>query len=135
MGTLSGSAIGNAATTGAITIPLMKKAGYEPEFAASVESVASNGGQILPPIMGAAAFYMAANLGIPYNNLILYASIPAALYFICLFLVANGRSLRLGMKGLPRKELPSTKKVLLQGGHLLIPLILILYLLFVVLQT
>ena len=130
MGTLSGSAIGNAATTGAITIPLMKKAGYEPEFAASIESVASNGGQILPPIMGASAFYIAANLGIPYKDLVLYASVPAMLYFICVFIIAHERSLRLGLKGMPREELPSAGKVLLEGGHLLIPLITIFYLLF-----
>ena len=130
MGTLSGSAIGNAATTGAITIPLMKKAGYEAEFAASIESVASNGGQILPPIMGASAFYIAANLGIPFSNLVIYASVPAILYFVCVFVIAHERSLRLGLRGIPREELPSTKKVMIEGGHLLIPLITIFYLLF-----
>ncbi len=130
MGTLSGSAIGNAATTGAITIPLMKKSGYEPEFAAGIESVASSGGQILPPIMGAAAFYIAAKLEIPYSDLVLYTSVPAILFFISVFLIAHERALRLGLKGQPRAALPSTLKVLQEGWHLVIPLLVIFYLLF-----
>jgi len=126
MGTISGSVTANVATTGAVTIPLMKKTGYTPEFAGAVESVASNGGQIMPPIMGVAAFVMASVTGIPYSSVIVAAFVPAALYYIALFVQIDLEAARLGLLGLNREELPSLKKVLQQGWHFLIPVIALL---------
>ena len=130
MGTMSGSAIANTATTGAITIPLMKKIGYPAEFAAAVESVASNGGQIMPPIMGAAAFLLPAFLGISYADLVLWAATPAILYFIVVFTIVHLKALSMGLEGLRREELPDLRKVLFEGWHLLIPLVVLFYFLF-----
>ncbi|SFB12106.1 TRAP transporter, 4TM/12TM fusion protein [Lentibacillus halodurans] len=130
LGSINGSAIANVVTTGAFTIPLMKKIGYHKNFAGAVESAASVGGQILPPIMGAAAFIMAENLGIPYTTVILAGIIPALLFYIGILLQVHIRASKLGLKGLNRRELPSVSEVLTKRGHLLIPMVILLYLLF-----
>ncbi|MBO8157046.1 MAG: TRAP transporter permease [Bacillaceae bacterium] len=130
LGSINGSAIANVVTTGAFTIPLMKKTGYHKNFAGAVESAASVGGQILPPIMGAAAFIMAENLGIPYTQVILAGIIPALLYYIGILLQVHLRASKKGLRGMNKEELPSVKKVLLERGHLIIPMVILLYLLF-----
>ncbi|TFJ94193.1 TRAP transporter permease [Lentibacillus salicampi] len=130
LGSINGSAIANVVTTGAFTIPLMKKIGYHKNFAGAVESAASVGGQILPPIMGAAAFIMAENLGVPYTTIILAGIIPALLFYIGILLQVHIRASKLGLKGLKRNELPSITNVLKKRGHLLIPMVILLYLLF-----
>ncbi|MBO8170810.1 MAG: TRAP transporter permease [Bacillaceae bacterium] len=130
LGSINGSAIANVVTTGAFTIPLMKKIGYHKNFAGAVESASSVGGQILPPIMGAAAFIMAENLSIPYTTIILAGIIPALLFYLGVLLQVHFRASRQNLEGIPRSELPSVKKVLLERGHLLIPMIILLYLLF-----
>jgi len=124
-GTVSGSAVANVMTTGAFTIPLMKKLGYRPAFAGAVEAVASTGGQIMPPIMGAAAFVMAEFLGVPYLEVALYALIPAVLYFLSVFLAVHFEAKRTGMRGLPRADLPRIGTVLKEQGHLFLPLVVI----------
>jgi len=129
MGTISGIAVANVATTGSFTIPLMKKVGYTPSFAAAVEAVASTGGQLMPPVMGASAFIMAGILGIPYFSVIKAAFIPALLYYFALFLAVDLRALAIGLKGLKKEELPSIKKAILERGHMLIPIILLVALL------
>jgi len=129
MGTVSGSAVANVATTGAFTIPLMKSIGYQPYFAGAVEAVASTGGQIMPPIMGAAAFIIAEFLGISYGKVMIAAIIPALLYYLCVWLIVDLRAKRIGLKGLPKGELPNVKYVIKTRGHLIIPLIVITYLL------
>jgi len=129
MGTISGIAVANVATTGSFTIPLMKKVGYAPSFAAAVEAVASTGGQLMPPVMGASAFIMAGILGIPYFSVIKAAFIPALLYYFALFLAVDLRALAIGLKGLKKEELPSIKKAILERGHMLIPVILLITLL------
>ena len=129
MGTISGIAVANVATTGSFTIPLMKKVGYTPSFAAAVEAVASTGGQIMPPVMGASAFIMAGILGIPYFSVIKAAFIPALLYYFALFLAVDLRALAIGLKGLKKEELPSIKKAILERGHMLIPIVLLVALL------
>lgn len=125
-GSVSGSAVANVMTTGTFSIPLMKRIGYRPAFAGAVEAVASTGGQIMPPIMGAAAFVMAEFLGVAYATVAMYALIPALLYFLAVFFAVHFEAKRLGMQGLPRSELPSTSKVLMTEGHLFIPLIIII---------
>jgi len=129
MGTISGIAVANVATTGSFTIPLMRKVGYSPAFAAGVESVASTGGQLMPPIMGASAFIMAGILGIPYSRVIFAAFIPAVFYYFALFLAVDLRALAIGLKGLKKEELPSIRKAILERGHMLIPVILLVALL------
>lgn len=126
MGMMSGSAVGNVVTTGAVTIPLMKKTGYKPKFAAAVESVASTGGLLAPPIMGAAAFIMAEFLGVPYTTIILAAIIPAILYYGTLFMVVHFEAKRLGLSGIAKENIPNAIKVFKEGGHLLIPLIVLM---------
>lgn len=121
-GTVSGSAVANVMTTGAFTIPLMKRLGYRPAFAGAVEAVASTGGQIMPPIMGAAAFVMAEFLGVSYLTVAAYALIPAALYFLSVFLAVHFEAKRTGMRGLPKADLPRLGKVLKEQGHLFLPL-------------
>ena len=128
-GTISGVAVANVATTGSFTIPLMKKIGYSPSFAAAVEAVSSTGGQIMPPIMGAAAFIMSGILGIPYFDIAKAAIIPALFYFFAVFLAVDLRALSIGLKGLEKEELPSMKKAFLERGHMLIPVILLVALL------
>lgn len=129
LGTISGSAVANTVTTGAFTIPLMKKTGYKKEFAGAVEAVASSGGQIVPPIMGASAFIIASYLGVPYGDIALAAIIPALLYYLCLVFQVDFRAMRRGLKGLPASELPKTKDVLKKGFLFFSPLVLIVYLL------
>ncbi len=124
-GTVSGSAVANVMTTGAFSIPLMKKLGYRPAFAGAVEAVASTGGQIMPPIMGAAAFVMAEFLGVSYLTVAAYALIPAAMYFLAVFLAVHFEAKRTGMRGLPRSELPRLFTVLKEQGHLFLPLVVI----------
>ncbi len=130
LGSINGSAIANVVTTGAFTIPLMKKIGYHRNFAGAVESAASVGGQILPPIMGAAAFIMAENLNVPYTKIILAGIIPAVLFYIGILLQVHFRAAKRGLKGLPKTELPTVKEVLAERGHLIIPMLILLYLLF-----
>lgn len=124
-GTISGSSLANVTTTGTFTIPMMKKVGYEPEFAGAVEAAASCGGQIMPPIMGATAFIMAEFVGTSYINVCLAAAIPAALYYIAIFVSVHQKAVSLGLKGLPAEELPNVKEVLKKRGYLLLPLLAI----------
>lgn len=127
MGTVSGSSVANVCTTGMFTIPLMKSVGYEPHFAGAVEAVASTGGQIMPPVMGAAAFIMAQILGVPYLTVVIAAIIPALLYYFAVMVQVHFEASRLGLKGLPFKELPRLWPLLKAKGFLLIPLIAIIY--------
>lgn len=131
LGMISGSAVANVATTGAFTIPAMKKYGLPGEFAAGVEAAASTGGQFTPPIMGAAAFIMAETTGIPYVTIIKHAVIPACLYYLAVFLQVHFRSDRLGLAGLPPSQIPSKWHILKTQGYLVIPLVLIVWLMFV----
>lgn len=124
-GSVSGSAVANVMTTGAFTIPLMKRLGYRPAFAGAVEAVASTGGQIMPPIMGAAAFVMAEFMGVSYLTVASYALIPALLYYVAVFAAVHFEAKRTGMKGLPREELPRLGEVLWERGHLFLPLFVI----------
>jgi TRAP transporter 4TM/12TM fusion protein len=125
-GTVSGSAVANVMTTGTFTIPLMRRIGYRPSFAGSVEAVASTGGQIMPPIMGAAAFVMAEFLGVSYLHVATAALIPAVLYFLAVFMSVHFEAKRTGMRGLPRAELPRLGAVLWERGHLFLPLLIII---------
>ena len=127
MGTVSGSSVANVCTTGMFTIPLMKSVGYESHFAGAVEAVASTGGQIMPPVMGAAAFIMAQILGVPYLTVVVAAIIPALLYYFAVMVQVHFEASRLGLKGLPFKELPKLWPLLKAKGFLLIPLIAIIY--------
>ena len=129
MGTVSGSSVGNVAGTGAFTIPMMKKLGYRPEFAGAVEAAASTGGQLMPPVMGAAAFLMAEFVGVPYFEVVKAAVIPALLYYIGVWLGVHYEAKKYDLKGTPREELPSFKKLFVEKGHLALPLIVIVYLL------
>lgn len=130
-GTLSGSAVANVAGTGMITIPLMKRVGYSPTYAGAIEATASTGGQILPPVMGAAAFVMAEFLGISYPSVVAAALFPALLYYFGLFLQIDLQAARQGMKGLPRQDLPSLGETLKQGWIYFIPLTVLIITLFV----
>ena len=130
-GSISGSSVANVAGTGSITIPLMKKTGYPSEFAGAVEAVASTGGQIMPPMMGSAAFIMAGTVGVSYIVIAKAAIIPAILYYLAVFFMVDFRAAKLNMHGLPKNELPPFKKTLLHGGHLLIPLVVIIYLMLI----
>ena len=126
-GMVSGSSVGNTVTTGSITIPMMKKTGYKPEFAGAVEAAASTGGQIMPPIMGAAAFLMAEYMGVPYGSVALWAILPAILYFTGIFIAVHLEAKKLGLKGISRENLPKLKQ-LLPRLYLLIPLIVLIWL-------
>ena len=128
-GSISGSSVANTVTTGAFTIPLMKKIGYKPYYAGAVEAAASTGGQIMPPVMGAAAFIMSEIAGIPYSKIILSAAIPAILYYMGVGISVHLEAKKLGLKGLPKSELPKLGSIMKSQGYLLIPLIAILYLL------
>ncbi len=127
MASFSGSAIANAATTGAFTIPLMKRLGYRPAEAAGVEAAASTGGQIMPPIMGAGAFLMAEYTGVPYLDIVTMALVPALLYFLTVYLFVDAIAAKRGMTGQAREDLPRVGAVLRQGGHFLLPLAVLLY--------
>ncbi len=129
MGTVSGSSVGNVAGTGAFTIPMMKKLGYRPQFAGAVEAAASTGGQLMPPVMGAAAFLMAEFVGVPYFDVVKAAVIPALLYYIGVWLGVHYEAKKYGLKGTPREELPKFKELFMEKGHLAIPLVVIIYLL------
>ena len=126
-GMCSGSSVANTVGSGSVTIPMMKKTGYKPEFAAAVEAAASTGGQIMPPIMGAAAFLMAEYIGIPYAEVAVKAILPAILYFTGIFIAVHLEAKKLGLKGIPREELPHIGGLLKQA-YLLIPLILLVWL-------
>lgn len=120
MGTISGSSFANVAGTGTFTIPLMKSVGYKPEFAGGVEAAASSGGQIMPPIMGAAAFIMAEMTGVPYSKLIYHAMVPAVIYYLSVFLMVDFKAAKMNLRGLKKEELPVMKEVLNKGGLLLL---------------
>lgn len=125
-GMVSGSSVGNVVTTGSVTIPMMKKVGYKPEFAGAVEAAASSGGQIMPPIMGAAAFLMAEYIGIPYMEVATKAIVPALLYFAGIFIAVHLEAKKLGLRGIPRKDLPKGS-YLLKNCYLIIPLVLLVW--------
>ncbi len=126
-GMVSGSSVANTVGSGSVTIPLMKKTGYKPEFAAAAEASASTGGQIMPPILGAAAFLMADFVGVPYSNIAVRAILPAVLYFAGIFVTVHLEAKREGLRGLTREELPRFLPLLKQS-YLLLPLILLIYL-------
>ncbi|QQE74050.1 TRAP transporter permease [Brevibacillus composti] len=128
-GSINGSAVASVVTTGSFTIPMMKRVGYKPDFAAGVEATAAVGGQILPPIMGAAAFIMAETLGVPYITIAIAALIPAIMYYFGLLAQVHLRADRDNLQGLTKEELPKVRDVLRERGHLLIPLILLVVLL------
>ncbi len=127
MGTISGSAVANVVGTGTFTIPLMKRNGYLPHFAGAVEACASSGGQLMPPIMGAAAFIIAEFLGIPYISVVIAALIPAFLYYLGVFFGVHFEARRLGLRGLPKNQLPNTWRVLKEGWPYLIPIAVLIY--------
>ena len=129
MGTVSGSSVANVVGTGSLTIPMMKKLGYHKNFAGAVEAAASTGGQLMPPVMGAAAFLMTEFVGVPYIEIVKAALIPAFLYFIGVWLGVHFEAKRGNLKGIPRDELPKFGEILRERGHLAIPLVVIVYLL------
>lgn len=124
-GTVTGSSVANVVGSGAFTIPMMKKSGFKPEFAAAAEASASTGGQIMPPVMGAAAFLLAEYTRIPYGQVMLAALIPALLYFTGVFMGVHFEAKRMGIMGLPQNLLPKLKEVLLSRGYMILPLVLI----------
>ena len=126
-GMVSGSSVGNTVTTGSVTIPMMKKTGYKPEFAGAVEAAASTGGQIMPPIMGAAAFLMAEYMNIPYAQVAVKAILPAVLYFTGIFIAVHLEAKKLGLKGMPKSEMTSWG-TLAKQAYLIIPLVLLIFL-------
>ena len=126
-GMVSGSSVGNTVTTGSFTIPMMKKTGYKPEFAGAVEAAASTGGQIMPPIMGAAAFLMAEYIGIPYAKVAVKAILPAILYFTGIFISVHLEAKKLGLRGIPKDQLPKWG-LLARDCYLILPLILLVWL-------
>lgn len=126
LGMINGSAIANVATTGTITIPLMKKTGYKPEFAAAVEAVASTGGQFAPPIMGAVGFVMAEFLGVNYVQVMIAAFLPAFLYYLGIIVSVHLEAKKLGLKGLSKENIPNAMKVMKERGHLITPLLVLM---------
>ena len=126
-GTISGSAVANVMVDGWLTIPLMKRAGFKNDFAAAVEATASTGGQIMPPVMGAAAFVMAEYTGISYVKICIHAAIPALLYYFALFMAIHFEASRTGLLGVPKEERPILRSVMLTKGHLFVPLAVIVY--------
>ena len=131
MGMVNGSSIGNAVAVGAFTIPLMKRTGFRPHVAAAIEALSSIGGQLMPPVMGAAAFIMAEVTGIPYGQVALAAAIPALLYYINVFAVVHFEAKTSGLKGMPQAELPVLKQTVKNSWYLLLPLIVLMYMLMV----
>ncbi|NPV44409.1 MAG: TRAP transporter permease [Firmicutes bacterium] len=129
MGTISGSTSANVVTTGSFTIPLMKKTGYQAHFAGGIEAAASAGGQIMPPVMGAAAFIIADSLGMPFVQVLGAALVPAILYFSGVWTIVHLRASKMGIEGLPKNQLPNLRNVILSRGHLIIPIIGIIYML------
>lgn len=130
LGSINGAAVANVVTTGSFTIPLMKRIGYSREFAGAVEASASVGGQILPPVMGAAAFIMAEMLGIPYKNIAFAALLPALLFYLGIIVQIHLRATKDGLQGISRENLPDIWVVLKERGHLLAPLAFLMYMLF-----
>jgi TRAP transporter 4TM/12TM fusion protein len=128
-GTISGSAVANVMVDGWLTIPMMKKTGFRPEAAAAIEAVASTGGQIMPPIMGAAAFVMAEFLGVSYTKIMIAAAIPALFYYGALFAAIHFNAVRTGLRGIPRNELPVLSRIIWRQGHLFLPVVGLLVLL------
>lgn len=126
-GMVSGSSVGNTVTTGSVTIPMMKKCGYKPEFAGAVEAASSTGGQIMPPIMGAAAFLMAEYMGVPYGTVAVKAILPAVLYFAGIYIAVHLEAQKLGLKGIPKDQLPKFS-VLIKKVYLLAPLVVLVVL-------
>ena len=126
LGMVNGSAVANVATTGTITIPMMKKAGYKNEFAAAVEATSSTGGQFCPPVMGAVGFIMAEFLGLSYSKVILAATVPAFLYYLGLLMSVHFEARRLGLYGVSQEVIPRTRDVLKDGWHLMIPLVVLI---------
>lgn len=131
MGMVSGSSIANVVSTGSITIPLMKKLGFKPHVAAAIEVTASEGGQLMPPVMGAAAFIMAEITGIPYATIAIAAILPAVLYYFNAYYIVHFEAKKSGIKGLPEEEIPDWKKVMAESWHVLIPILVLFYLLMV----
>lgn len=127
LGTVSGSSVSNTVGSGSFTIPMMKRLGYKGEFAGAVEATASTGGQIMPPIMGAAAFLMAESLGLPYITIVKAAIVPAILYFTGIFITVHLEAKKLGLKGLPKDQLPRFMPLLLRKGYMILPLVVIIY--------
>ncbi|PAV31084.1 C4-dicarboxylate ABC transporter permease [Virgibacillus profundi] len=125
MGTINGAAVANVVTTGSFTIPLMKKIGFKPVFAGSVEAVASAGGQIVPPVMGAAAFILAELTGISYATVMIAAIVPAFLYYFSTWIMIDREAKRLNLRGLNKEELPSLKETFIKRGHMIIPLVIV----------
>jgi len=134
-GSVNGSAVANVMTIGSITIPLMKRVGYPAHFAAAVEACASNGGQLMPPVMGAVAFVMASFLNIPYLHVVLAAIVPSLLYYFGLLVQVDGRAVSLGLSGLPKSELPSFRETIKEGWFYLFSLIILLTFLFYRMET
>ncbi|MDP2731284.1 MAG: TRAP transporter permease, partial [Dehalococcoidales bacterium] len=130
-GTMSGSSVANVVTTGMITIPMMKKAGYRSVFAGAVESVASCGGQIMPPVMGVTAFVIAEFLGISYAEVVVAALLPAILYYICVFVQVDFEAARMGLVGLPREDIPPLRATVKEGWQFILPLAVLIFFLLV----
>ena len=129
-GSINGTSVGNIMSTGIVTIPLMKRSGFKPHYAAAIEAVASNGGQFAPPVMGATAFLIADFLQVSYASVVIAAAVPALLYYVCLFSQVDAIALRYGLHGLPREQLPKAGEEMRRGWIFLAPLALLLYLLF-----
>lgn len=127
MGSISGSSVANVVTTGTFTIPLMKSVGYKPHFAGAVEATASTGGQIMPPVMGAAAFIMSEFTGIPYSKIIISAAIPAILYYLSVGIMVDIEAVKTGLKGIPRSKLPDARRILRENVYMLLPVIAIIF--------
>ncbi len=130
LGSISGSSVANTVTTGSFTIPLMKSIGYKKHFAGAVEAAASTGGQIMPPVMGAAAFIMSEFTGIPYSRIIISAAIPAILFYLSVGLMVDIEAVKTGLKGVPRSQLPDARKTIREGVYMFVPLIGIVYFIF-----
>ncbi|MFM1652828.1 TRAP transporter permease [Brevibacillus sp. B_LB10_24] len=126
-GSVSGNSVANVVSTGVFTIPLMKNIGYSPRFAAAVEAVSSTGGQIMPPILGSAAFIMAQLVGVSYLEIVIASIIPALLYFLTVYIMVDLEAVKLGLRGLPKSELPVVKQVLVKDGYLVIPLLVLIF--------
>src|SRR5699024_3087845 len=129
-GTITGSSVANTISNGVFTIPMMKKSGYSKEYAGGVEAASSTGGQLAPPIMGAAAFIMIEFTGVPYSQIIQAALIPSILFFLAQFVVVHYDSKRFGIMGIPKRMLPSVRRLMAAKGYLLIPIVAIFVLLF-----
>jgi TRAP transporter 4TM/12TM fusion protein len=125
-GTVSGNAVANVVVGGIVTIPMMKNAGYKPHDAAAIEAVASTGGQLMPPVMGAAAFIMAELLGVPYSEIAIAATIPAILYYVALYIQSDLEAGKNGIAAVPESEIPRMRKVMAEGWHFLVPLVVII---------